>query len=323
MIHTITSGWVAHQRDSRVVLRSETTELAIDVGTEAEAAEVVFRLTEGWSSQSRPSLAALREELIRRSVIRPKARPVPDDQSRQVEYWRSLTNEPVIAVERIAAATVAVVGIGGIGAVAVEHLIAAGVRQLIFVDTDEVEHSNMNRQFIYKRSDVGASKVEAARAYVLERMPDAEVHTIRGTWTEDAGPIQNRVYAEADFVLSAIDKPDTRTAVSVCQSAWDRGVPSLWATAGLHRSVVSPVFSPRQSQGSPTSALVLQPGERGSTPLLASHGPINTLAATLAADQILHHLAGLNGFVEYDRPMVVVRQATGAIVSSRVARLNL
>lgn len=60
------------------------------------------------------------------------------------------------------AASVAVVGAGGIGSPAIQYLAAAGVGRLVLIDDDTVDLSNLQRQTIFDDTDLGASKVAAA-----------------------------------------------------------------------------------------------------------------------------------------------------------------
>ena len=63
---------------------------------------------------------------------------------------------------QLAATTVAIIGVGGIGTNVAMQLAAAGVGGLILVDADHVEASNLTRQFLFTESDIGRLKVEAA-----------------------------------------------------------------------------------------------------------------------------------------------------------------
>lgn len=62
-------------------------------------------------------------------------------------------------LEKLASATVAVFGIGGVGSFAAEALVRAGVGTIVVVDNDTVAESNLNRQLIALRSTIGRLKV--------------------------------------------------------------------------------------------------------------------------------------------------------------------
>ena len=79
---------------------------------------------------------------------------------------------------RLAAATALVVGAGGLGCAALPYLAAAGVGRLIIVDHDEVEESNLHRQPLYRMSDIGQPKAQAARAALAALNPAIRIEAV-------------------------------------------------------------------------------------------------------------------------------------------------
>ena len=63
-------------------------------------------------------------------------------------------------MDRLAAAHVAVFGIGGVGGHATDALVRSGIGEITIVDSDEVAESNMNRQLIATTKTVGRKKVD-------------------------------------------------------------------------------------------------------------------------------------------------------------------
>lgn len=109
------------------------------------------------------------------------------------------------------AATVAIVGAGGLGAPAALYLAAAGVGRLRLIDDDDVALSNLQRQVIYRGVDVGASKVERARAVLTELNAHVDVEAM--SQRLDAA---NAAYLlrGIDVVLDGTDDFTTRFAVN-------------------------------------------------------------------------------------------------------------
>ena len=70
---------------------------------------------------------------------------------------------------------VLVVGAGGIGAAALLYLAAAGVGRLGLVDGDAVELSNLQRQVLYRASDLGRQKAAAAAESLAGLNPHCRV----------------------------------------------------------------------------------------------------------------------------------------------------
>ncbi len=90
--------------------------------------------------------------------------PVVERFDRQLRYFSDITAGPTAAEcqERLAKARVAVLGIGGLGGWSALNLACTGVGELLIVDFDRVELSNLNRQVLYSEADIGRFKAEAA-----------------------------------------------------------------------------------------------------------------------------------------------------------------
>ncbi len=80
-------------------------------------------------------------------------------------YARHLVLREVggVGQAKIRKAKVLLIGAGGLGSPAALYLAAAGVGTLGLVDDDKVSLSNLQRQILYRASDVGRAKVEAGR----------------------------------------------------------------------------------------------------------------------------------------------------------------
>src|SRR5205814_4577833 len=87
------------------------------------------------------------------------------------------------AQEQICDLSVCVIGVGGVGNFVVQNLAMAGVRHFVLVDPDRVELSNLSRQILFRESDVGRSKVNAAadwiRGFDSEAVVDTRSRSVR------------------------------------------------------------------------------------------------------------------------------------------------
>src|SRR5690606_1967698 len=78
---------------------------------------------------------------------------------------------------RLKASTVAIVGMGGLGAPAAIYLAAAGVGRLRLIDPDRVDASNLQRQVLYGDADVGRRKVDVAGSRLAALNPHVVLET--------------------------------------------------------------------------------------------------------------------------------------------------
>jgi len=132
------------------------------------------------------------------------------------------------------AATVAIVGAGGLGAPAALYLAAAGVGRLRLIDDDAVSLDNLQRQIIFRGGDVGASKVERAQV-ALAALNDNVAVEIEKQRLTDA----NAAYLlrGADIILDGADDFDTRFAVNAAARAL--GAPLVSGAVGRWDGQVS------------------------------------------------------------------------------------
>lgn len=102
---------------------------------------------------------------------------------------------------------VLIVGLGGLGSTAALQLAAAGVGRLILADRDRVELSNLQRQILYRESDLGRDKTAAARDALAALDTTLQIELCDG----DGWPA---AVARADAVLDCSDNFPTRFAVN-------------------------------------------------------------------------------------------------------------
>lgn len=134
---------------------------------------------------------------------------------------------------RLAQASVALIGVGGIGSPALQYLAGAGIGSLVVIDDDRVDGSNLQRQTIYRQDDIGRSKAQAAQRWVREFDPAIAVRAAEQRITrENAGSL----IAGADLVLDGCDNFATRLAVS--DACVDAAIPLLSAAVGRFQGQV-------------------------------------------------------------------------------------
>jgi adenylyltransferase/sulfurtransferase len=112
---------------------------------------------------------------------------------------------------KLAEASVALIGAGGIGSPAIQYLAAAGVGRLIIIDDDAVSLSNLQRQTLFGPEDIGEPKAEAAFRAVTRLNPDVRVNPIRQRLTADNAA---ELLVGADVILDGSDNFETRLTVA-------------------------------------------------------------------------------------------------------------
>jgi tRNA A37 threonylcarbamoyladenosine dehydratase len=107
-------------------------------------------------------------------------------------------------LERLRAAQVCVVGVGGVGSWVVEGLARSGVGALTLIDLDDVCVTNVNRQLPAMDGTIGRPKVEVLAERVRAIAPECRVEAVMEFFT--AASAERLLATKFDFVVDAIDK---------------------------------------------------------------------------------------------------------------------
>jgi len=117
-----------------------------------------------------------------------------------------------IGQDKIANANVLIIGLGGLGAHIAQLLIRAGLVKLALIDYDVVTATNLNRQLLYSKSDLGKYKVQVAKEhlgniYEDENQIEALVQKITKYNVRD-------IIAPYDYIVDATDNYETRYLIN-------------------------------------------------------------------------------------------------------------
>ncbi len=188
---------------------------------------------------------------------------------------------------RLKAATVAVIGAGGIGSPAIQYLAAAGVGRLVLIDDDRVEPSNLQRQTIFRTEDQGIAKVEAAAIAARRINPHVTVDTHQLRIDPDnAGALLSGV----DVVLDGCDNFATRFVVA--DAAFAARIPLVSAAVGQFEGQLG-VYRGWESDRPCYRCFVGQDPERAETSCAEDGilGPVTGVVGSLAALEVLRAIA--------------------------------
>lgn len=109
--------------------------------------------------------------------------------------------------EKLKAARVLIIGLGGLGCAAAPYLAAAGVGHLTLVDFDTVALSNLQRQILHRDTRLGMTKVESARLELSTINPHIRIDAVDGQLNDEQMAAH---IAACDLVLDCTDNVATR-----------------------------------------------------------------------------------------------------------------
>lgn len=113
-----------------------------------------------------------------------------------------------------------IIGCGGLGCNIAVHLVGEGIGRLILCDFDKVSLSNLNRQFLFTKDDIGKSKVLTAKQRLMCYSDETDIECLEKkiSSTDDLSFLKS-----CDIILLAVDNAQTRKTVQ--SFAEDKGIP--------------------------------------------------------------------------------------------------
>ena len=190
--------------------------------------------------------------------------------------------------QRIAGATVLIIGVGGIGCASANYLASSGVGHLMLCDFDTVDDTNLGRQVLYGPADIGAPKADVAAAGLARINPGIRITAIAERL---AGAALADAVGGADVVLDGSDNFATRFQVNDASVATGR---CLISGSAIRLEGQLAVFGPDYQRSPCYRCLYAEADE--SLDNCAGNGvlaPVPGVIGTLMAVEALKCLAGL------------------------------
>jgi len=220
--------------------------------------------------------------------------PVIDLDSRYArhELYYGFSGAPTNIQKLLAERSVFLIGVGGIGSACAMLLGAAGIGELILADQDELELSNLTRATLFELSDLGKPKVEAAAKRLALRNPKVRVRTISYSLNAETLALFEGAAEAADMmVLSGDSGAEVHRLTYFLSKKYNK--PLLNAGYVEHCGVIGPLTvganAKRESElaDESTDTVQVNPGYKA-----ASFGPLNSLVASIAANEVIRYFAG-------------------------------
>ncbi|MDO5330395.1 MAG: ThiF family adenylyltransferase [Bacillota bacterium] len=115
-------------------------------------------------------------------------------------------------LDKLRKAKVVVIGLGGVGGSAAEALARSSLGEMVLIDGDEVDPSNLNRQLLYTQADVGNPKSLTAGFRLKSINPDLKVATLQKMVDEEFFSYAD--FTDASYVVDAIDDVQGKLAIA-------------------------------------------------------------------------------------------------------------
>ena len=132
------------------------------------------------------------------------------------------------AMEKLANASVLIIGIGGVGSFAAEAIARSGVGRIALMDGDDVSESNLNRQLVALKSTLGKNKAKVMADRIRDIDSNIEVESLPRFYKSGDKIDLTRF----DWIIDAIDSVDAKTDLIVRANELGVNIVSSMGAAG-------------------------------------------------------------------------------------------
>lgn len=122
--------------------------------------------------------------------------------------------------EKLRSARVLVIGAGALGNEILKNLALLGFTNIVVVDLDSIEASNLSRSILFRAADVGRRKADVAADAYRNILPEAHIHAITANVVHGLGA---GLFAWADVVLAGLDNREARLWIN--RACWKMNKP--------------------------------------------------------------------------------------------------
>lgn len=189
--------------------------------------------------------------------------------------------------QRLLDSQVLIIGMGGLGSPVALYLAACGVGEIIIVDDDRVDLTNLQRQIVHTTDDIGKLKVDSAAETIRAINPEVKISVIS---ERISGEILQDKVQNADIVVDATDNLASRSEIN--RQCFRMRTPLVSASAIRWEGQLT-VFDSRQQESPCYQCLYGGMGEVGqSCSENGVMGPVVGMLGCMQANEVVKLLTG-------------------------------
>lgn len=210
-------------------------------------------------------------------LIDPAAIELSNEEVQRYSRHLIMPEVGVSGQKRLKAASILLIGAGGLGSPLAMYLAAAGIGRIGLVDYDIVDYTNLQRQIIHGTSDVGRPKLHSARERILDINPHVQVDAYEQPLTS-ANALE--ILAPYDIVIDGTDNFPTRYLTN--DACVLLGKPNVYGSIFRFEGQASVFYA---EEGPCYRCLFPEPPPPGLVPSCAEGGVLGVLPGTIGAIQ--------------------------------------
>jgi adenylyltransferase/sulfurtransferase len=215
-----------------------------------------------------------------KTLINPAAVAKMSLSHEEVERYSRHLIMPEVGMEgqkKLKAASVLLIGAGGLGSPLAMYLAAAGIGRIGLVDYDVVDYTNLQRQIIHGTKDVGRPKLDSAKDRILDINPHIQVDTYEVPLTSDNAL---ELFEPYDIIIDGTDNFPTRYLTN--DACVLLGKPNVYGSIFRFEGQASVFYA---KEGPCYRCLFPEPPPPGLVPSCAEGGVLGILPGTIGAIQ--------------------------------------
>lgn len=189
--------------------------------------------------------------------------------------------------KKLKAARIFVAGAGGLGSISSYYLAAAGVGELVIVDRDVVEMTNLNRQIIHNTADIGIPKVLSAKKKLEALNPHCAVRPIQMEMNKEN--IVDLI-GDCSIIVDATDNIETRKVLNY--ASLRKGIPFIYGGVSKFDGMIT-TFVP----GKTACFECIFPGIKTPKSVVGVIGPLPGIVGSLQAMEAIKIILGIEGLL--------------------------
>ena len=159
-------------------------------------------------------------------------------------YYSCFSNNYNKVCKSISQSNIIVVGLGGLGTEILRHCISSGVGSILCIDHDNIESSNLNRQYLFSRNDIGLSKVDVIKSKLESNNIDSEIYTSKTFIKEEVDIYKSLeehfpAFDNTSLIICAADEPPGKIESICINFAINENIPCLLTSMHIGRGTFS------------------------------------------------------------------------------------
>ena len=185
---------------------------------------------------------------------------------------------------KLAAASVFIAGAGGLGSPVATYLAAAGVGRIVLLDSDTVDTTNLNRQFLHCTADIGREKAQSGVEKLNALNPEIQVSAVCERLTKENVVT---LVGNCDIIVDVLDNDETRRILA--EFAVQKGLPYFHAAvSGFSGQFAS--FYPKEG---PCYFCVFSADEsKENNPVFPIVGATAGIVGSMEAGEVIKYITG-------------------------------